>query len=458
MSSYSFSRDPVKVPFVNTENRLINTEIPASGTKSILDELDQLEARSMHGQIPIIWDSAENFNIFDIGGNKFIDFTSAIFFSNVGHSNERVRNEIQNMLEKPLLGCYAYGNEKRAEYLKKLIEFCGEGFEKAFLLSAGTETTDAALKLMRMHGQAHKKKRLGIISFENNWHGRTLGAQMMSGNLKQKEWIGFTDKDIHHLAFPYPWVLDGESGNSFFERHIKALIDTGINPKRDICGMILETFQGWGAVFYPKEFVKAAKDFCDMNNIVLTFDEMQAGFARTGKAFGFEHYDVIPDLICCGKGMGNGYPLSGVVGKADIMDLPEIGNMSSTHSANPIACAAGIAVLDEIKSKNLIFESHRKGKILNLELEKLKEKSNGKISYILGKGLISSILFCDPKTGEPDNFLASEIAHKCYQKGLLVVHTGRESIKIGPPLTISDDALLEGINVIEESFIEAIKK
>lgn len=456
--AYKFSRIPKKVPPVSTKYRLVKSEIPCIGTKEILDSLDKYESRSMHGQIPIIWDSAKDFNIFDIKGNKFIDFTSAIFFSNVGHSNANVTAAIHNMLDKPILGCYAYGNEVRSRYLKKLVEFCGPGFEKAFLLSAGTETTEAALKLMRMSGQLKNKRRLGIISFENNWHGRTMGAQMMSGNLKQKEWIGYHDKDIHHLSFPYPWALKNETGETFFKKSVDALIQTGINPKHDLCGMILETFQGWGAVFYPKDFVKAAERFCKDNDIVLTFDEMQAGFARTGKAFGFQHYDVVPDLICCGKGMGNGYPLSGVIGKGDIMDLPEVGNMSSTHSANPMACAVGLAVIEEIESGNLIEESNRKGKILKDNLNKLKDDSNGRISYVLGEGLISAILFKDPETGKADGLIASKIAERCYEKGLLVVHTGRESIKLGPPLTITDEALLEGINVIMESFNEVSKE
>tara|TARA_B100000886_G_scaffold333611_2_gene287960 strand:- start:7640 stop:9016 length:1377 start_codon:yes stop_codon:yes gene_type:complete len=456
--AYQFSRIPKKVETVSTEHRIIKTEIPCSGTKDVLDKLDEYESRSMHGQIPILWDSAKDFNIFDIKGNKFIDFTSAIFFSNIGHSNTRVTSTMQEMLNKPILGCYAYGNEVRQRYLKKLVEFCGPSFDKAFLLSAGTETTEAALKLMRMRGQAKNKKRLGIISFENNWHGRTMGAQMMSGNIKQKEWVGYEDKDIHHLSFPYPWTLNKVSGESFFLKNIDELIKTGIDPKKDLCGMILETFQGWGAVFYPKDFVKAAEKFCKDNDIVLTFDEMQAGFARTGKAFGFQHYDVMPDLICCGKGMGNGYPLSGVIGKRDIMDLPEVGNMSSTHSANPMACAVGLAVIEEIESRNLIEESNRKGKVLKDRLNQLKQTSNGRISHILGEGLIAAILFKDPETGEADGLIASKIAEKCYEKGLLVVHTGRESIKIGPPLTITDEALLEGISVIAESFNEVIQE
>ena len=451
MSSHQFTREPRKVPEVRTNHRLIKTTIPCDGTKEILENLDRYESRSMHGQIPIIWDSAVDFNIFDMKGNKFIDFTSSIFFSNIGHSNERVTKAIEKMLNKPILGCYAYGNEVRAKYLKKLVEFCGPGFDKAFLLSAGTEATDAALKLMRLFGQSKNKKRLGIIALENNWHGRTMGAQLMSGNVKQKEWIGFDDKDIHHLSFPYPWTIGSESGETFFLKSIDALIEKGIDPRNDLCGMILESFQGWGAVFYPKGFVKAAERFCRENNLILTFDEMQAGFARTGKAFGFQHYEVKPDLICCGKGMGNGYPLSGVIGTSEIMDLPEIGNMSSTHSANPMACSVGLAVIEEIENLDLISESNRKGKILKNKLKQLKELSKGRISHVLGEGLISAILFKDPNTNKPDSLSASLISEKCYEKGLLVVHTGRESIKLGPPLTITDEALHEGLDVLLET-------
>lgn len=454
--TYQFSRNPKNVKKIETKNRKVSTGIPCPGTKEVLEVLDQKESRSMHGQIPIVWNSAKDFYVFDIQGNKFIDFTSAIFFANVGHSNPKVSEAVSKMLNKPILGCYAYPNEIRANYLKKLIEFCGPSFEKAFLMSAGTEATEAAFKLMRMYGQAKKKERLGIISLENNWHGRTMGAQMLSGNLDQKKWIGFSDKDVHHISFPYPWVINNDSGKSFFLDCIDNLSNSGINPKKDLCGMILETFQGWGAVFYPKSFVKEAEKFCKENDLVFTFDEMQAGFGRTGKAFGFQHYGVTPDLICCGKGMGNGYPLSGVIGRGDIMDLPEIGNMSSTHSANPIACAVGLAVIEEIEKRDLLNETERKGKILKKNLNDLQKISKGRISHILGEGLISSIIFKDPITREPDGLIASKIAEKCYESGLLVVHTGRESIKIGPPLTITDDALIEGVNVIKDSFLEIL--
>ena len=148
---------------------------------------------------------------------------ATIFVANVGHSNRRVTEAIKQTLENPLYSCYAYTNPIRAKYLEKLINFCGEPFDKAFLLSAGTEATEAALKLMRMYGQKKGKRRLGIICFENNWHGRTMGAQMMSGNEQQKQWIGYKDLDIHHIPFPYPWELNN-NGEMFLLKSLEKLI------------------------------------------------------------------------------------------------------------------------------------------------------------------------------------------------------------------------------------------
>ena len=454
MSNYKFSRMPINVPKVNTKNRFINTAIPAPGTDESIRKLEQFESRSMQGQIPIIWDKAEDFNIYDKHGNKWIDFTSTIFVSNTGHGNKNVCNAVKKVLEKPLIHSYAYVTEERIQYHKKLVEFAGPPFEKAFLLSAGTEATEAALKLMRMNGQKNKKRKLGIICIDGNWHGRTLGAQMMSGNPSQKEWIGYHDLNIHHIPFPYPWALNGKTGTEFLEMGLNNLQKSGVDLENDICGFMLETFQGWGAVFYPKEFVKAIETICKKNNLLLSFDEMQSGFARTGKKFGYEHYEVQADLLCCGKGIASGFPLSAVIGTAEIMDLPEVGNMSSTHSANPFVCAAGLATLEEIDRLNLIEETERKGEILFNKLNTLKKKYPDRISLVLGNGLIAALIFNLPGEKRPDIAFPSLVSEKAMQKGLMVVHTGRESIKLGPPLTVTDEALLEGIEVLDESIGE----
>jgi 4-aminobutyrate aminotransferase-like enzyme len=454
MAAHSFTRIPQSVPVVSTANRLIQTPIPAPGTREILERLEACESRSMHGQLPLVWDRAEDYSVYDAAGNRWIDFTSTIFVANVGHSNPLVIAAMKEALDRPLYGCYAYANENRARYLEKLVAFAGAPFEKAFLLSAGTEATEGALKLMRMHGQKQGKRRSGVICIEGNWHGRTMGAQMMSSNLAQREWIGYQDADIHHIPFPYEWTLKGRTPEAFLDESLAKLKKAGIDLAQDVCGFMLETFQGWGAVFYPPEYVQAIESVCRKHGILLTFDEMQAGFGRTGKAFGFQHYGVTPDLICCGKGMGGGVPLSGVIGRAEIMDLPDVGNMSSTHSANPLVCAAGLAVIEQLEDRKLIAETERKGELLFSALYKLQGRFSDRISHLLGKGLIAAVLFKHPKTDEVDGPFTSAVAELCMQKGLLVVHTGRESIKIGPPLTITDDALLEGVDVLGESIAE----
>jgi len=225
----------------------------------------------------------------------------------------------------------------------------------------------------------------------------------------------------------------------------------------NIAGFMIESYLGWGAIFYPIEYVKALADFAKEHNCLITFDEIQGGFGRTGKLFVYQHYDVEPDLLCLGKALSGSLPLSAVIGSQKIMDLPEFGSMSSTHSANPLCCAAGLANLEAIESGNLVAESARKGEILHNRLNALKEKYPDRISYVFGKGLLAGIIFKQPQTGKPDGIFPSRVCEKAMQKGLLVVHTGRESIKIGPPLTITEEALEEGIDVLAEAIEETIQ-
>ena len=456
MDKYSFNTLPQKVTPIKTPNRIINSKIPYPGTNKLIQKLEKVESRSMHGQLPIIWSKAKDYNIYDIGDNKFIDFTSSIFIANIGHSNKRVEKYINMALKNKLISSYAYISKIRLKYINSLIRFVGRPYDKAYLVSAGTEATEAALKLMRLYGKKKSDKKKYIVCFEGNWHGRTYGAQMMSGNKNQKKWIGSQDKFMVHLPFPYPWVMKNQTVDDFFES-CKKILNKKIGNFDDIAGFMLESFQGWGAIFYPKDFIKKLFKFSKEHKIAFCFDEMQAGFGRTGKKFGFQHYNVTPDLFCCGKAMGGGVPLSAVIGKKKFLDLPEVGNMSSTHSANPLVCSAGMAVLDEISSKNLIKSCQIKSTIFFRELNMIKSMFPNLIDNIYGSGLIAAIIFKDFKNIKA-SFICSVISETCMQKGLLVVHTGRESIKLGPPLIIKTSALIEGISVIQDSIKSFLDK
>jgi 4-aminobutyrate aminotransferase / (S)-3-amino-2-methylpropionate transaminase / 5-aminovalerate transaminase len=459
MAGHGFSHNPINVPKVETKYRKIVTQIPVPESIPLLEKMYRTESRSMHGQMPVIWDRAEGFQVHDSWGNTWIDFSSTIFVTNAGHGNKRIVEALKKVLDKPLLHTYTYGNHERIEYIDYLIQKTSKQFEKAFLLSAGTEATECALKLMRLNGHKKGKKKGGIICFEGNWHGRTLGAQMMGWNPAQKEWIGYLDPNIYHLPFPYPWREDAmKDPASYFILSLQKLCkEKNLDPQTDISGFMLETFQGWGAVFYPKEFVQAVVSYAHENEMLVAFDEMQAGFGRTGKLFGYMHYEVEPDILCCGKGAASSLPLSIVLGSAEVMDLPDIGSMSSTHSANPMVCAAGKANLEALLEDGLIDNSAKLGKVFHIELQKIKAKFPNYISSIQGVGLLAAVIFND-KDGNPLSSLCDTIAEYCLQRGLLLVHTGRESMKLAPPLCITEDALLEGLGVFTDAISDGVKK
>jgi len=451
MAGHGFTHVPVEVPPIKTRFRTICTPIPVPESLPLLETICECESRSMHGQLPVVWDRADGFQVHDAWGNTWLDFTSTIFVTNAGHGNLRITAAVRAIAEKPLLHTYTYATQERADYLRELIRVTPPQFEKAFLLSAGTEATECALKLMRLHSARAGKRRPGILCFEGNWHGRTMGAQMMSWNPAQKEWIGYQDPNIFHLPFPYPWRDDAmRDPASYFEQALDQLCaKEGLDPSRDFCGVMMETFQGWGAVFYPPQFVQAVEKFCRANGVLLAFDEMQAGFGRTGTLFGYMHYGVEPDILCCGKGAASGIPLALVLGSTEIMDLPDIGSMSSTHSANPLVCAAGLANLEALLEDGLIERAGLLGQRLHAGLEEIRSEFPNHLARVLGRGMVAAMIFQSPQ-GEPLSSLCDTVCEQAMRRGLLLVHTGRESIKVAPPLCIAEDALDEGISVLRD--------
>ena len=454
MAGNTFSHTPIQVEKIETRYRTIKTQLPVPESVAMFEKLSGLEAQAMHGQIPVVWDRADDFQIYDKWGNVWLDFTSTIFVANAGHANKRIIKGLQNLLQKPLLHTYTYLSSERLAYLEYLIENTPAQFEKAFLLSAGTEATEVSLKLMRMKGQLDTKTKVGVICFSGAYHGRTMGAQFMNGPSSGRDWIAYNDPNIHHINFPYPWLA--KDPEAFFEEEIYQLLEReGLNADRHLCGFMLETYQGWGAVFYPKEFVQALERFARRHQLLIAFDEMQAGFGRTGKLFGYQHYEVEPDILCCGKGASSGPPLAMVLGSAEIMDLPDIGSMSSTHSANPVACVAGHENLKALLEDGLISNAAELGKVFHRKLNALKDKYPNHLRYVFGEGLVAALVFMD-QSNRPLSKLCDRISELAFQRGLLVVHTGRESIKLAPPLSITEEALLDGIGVIDACIGDSI--
>lgn len=357
---------------------------------NILETLERYEPKSLHHEVPIVWESAKDCYVYS-GLKAYIDFTSGIFVANVGHARWEVARAMDFCARnRDLIHTYVFPNEYRAKLVKKLCDMTG--FEKIFLCTTGSEAVEAALRIM---GGADY-----VAGFQGANHGRTFGAKLVIEN------------GINYGGYP----LSSDLGN--------------------IDGVIFETYLGYNAQFHPVEWVQAWCNWAKENNIPVCFDEIQAGFGRTGKLFGYEHYGVKPDLICVGKALGGGMPISAVLGSAKLLDAAT--DLSSTHTGNPVCCAAALATLKIMEDENLVETAARTGDWLEARL-----KATFPNHKILGKGMIWAL-----DIGDID--LANSIVEGCAKKGLLLVKTHRGTIKIGPPLIIPIEVLAHGLDILRE--------
>ncbi|MCM8768966.1 MAG: aminotransferase class III-fold pyridoxal phosphate-dependent enzyme [Candidatus Omnitrophica bacterium] len=445
----SFPLIPKQVPRVETKYRRIVTPIPVPESLPLLEKLRQFEPRSMSGQPPVIWDRATGVNVFDRYGNKWLDFSSGVLVTNAGHGHPLVVEKLREQIEKPLLHHYCFPAEPRALLVEKLASLSPEPLKKVFLLTTGAETIECALKLCRTWGKPQGKT--VFISFEGAFHGRTLGAQMAGGIPALKDWIAYHDPEIIQVPFPGDPRCQDRSF-SLFEKTLKG---KGIKPER-VCGVLSETYQGATAAFLPEEYAKALRDWCNHHQALLVFDEVQAGFGRTGKLFGFQHYSILPDLFCLGKGISSSLPLAAVIGRPEIMDLYEPGTMTSTHSGSPLCCAAALGSIEAIERENLVLQAAQRGQVFQEKLRALVTRFSGRL-LLCGRGLVWGLMFVHPGSLEPDGETAFEVVARCMEKGLLFfapVGPGGATIKISPPLSIPEEAVREGCSVLEDVLAE----
>jgi len=451
-----YSLQPVEVKKVSTRFREIRTKLPVPESLAVFRALQESEPRSMMGMPPVVWDRAEGFSIYDRWGNRWIDWSSGVLIANAGHGHPAVIQALREQIDQGLVATYVFVHEKRAALTKALQALSPDpaGY-KVFLLTTGSEAIENCVKLSKTYAlRTYGPQKNHIVSFHNAFHGRTMGAQLVGGIRSQKEWLGESDPTFIQVPFP-DWYNEPHCS---FDVFLNALKEQGVSPDR-IAGVITESYQGGGPHFLPVEYALELESFCRQHDIVLTFDEVQAGFGRTGKMFCYEHYGVKPDLIACGKGVTSSLPLAAVIGRQDIMDLYPPGSMTSTHSASPLAVAAALANLAALREENLVENARRMGEILIPELRRIREKYPRRLGTVLGKGLVAGVLAVKDGAREPDAETALKINVSCYRKGVLMfapVGKGGESIKIAPPLCINEDALRESIGVFEEAVDETL--
>ena len=396
---------------------------------------------------------AENSEIWDADGRRYIDFAAGIAVLNTGHRHPRVMAAVAQQAQEFAHTCFhvaPYESYVRlAERLNALVP--GDFAKKTMFLSSGAEAVENAIKIAR-----YATKRSAVIAFSGGFHGRTLMTMGLTGKvMPYKRGFGPFPAEVYHAEFPQPYRgITTEQALADLDR----LFHGDVDPK-SVAAIIIEPVQGEGGFnVAPFDFLRALRRLCDEHGIVLIADEVQGGIARTGKMFSIEHAGVVPDLVTTAKGLGGGFPLSGVTGRASIMDAAHPGGLGGTYGGNPISIAAAHAVLDVIAAEDLCARAAQVGQRMRSHLEVLAKKLPC-IGDVRGLGaMVAFELVKDPKTKEPDAELTASIVAHAEKRGLILLSCGTSAnvVRLLSPLTIPDAVLEEGLGILSASVEAAV--
>ena len=421
--------------------------------KDLLARREKAVPRGIASATPVFADRAANAEIWDVDGRRYVDFAGGIAVLNVGHLHPRVIEAVSGQLQRfshtsfQVMGYESY--VELAERLNLLAPF--EAAAKTILFTTGAEATENAVKIARA-----ATGRSGIISFTGGFHGRSALASAMTGKVNPYKWqFGPSLPDVFHVPFP------NESQSVSVADSLKALdflFMADVHPA-GVAAIIVEPVQGEGGFnVAPAEFLRALRAICDKHGILLIADEVQTGFARTGKMFAIEHSGIEPDLVAVAKSLAGGFPLSGVIGRASLMDLVEPGGLGGTYGGSPIGCAAALAVLEIIEDEQLLARSATIGARVRTRIEEWRARNDlESISEPRGLGGMIGFDIIDPASEAPRVNGAKLICSRALEAGLVLLSCGAigETVRILVPLTASDDIVDEGLDAIETALSAA---
>jgi 4-aminobutyrate aminotransferase / (S)-3-amino-2-methylpropionate transaminase / 5-aminovalerate transaminase len=430
----------------------IRTEIPGPRSREILERERHAVASPLIVHEPIVAERARGATITDVDGNTFVDFVGGVGVANVGHNHPRVVEAIADQVDRFLHTDYTVvpyeGYVELAERLGALVPIAGE--TRAAFFNAGAEAVENAVKLARLY-----TKRQAVIAFEGAFHGRTWMALTMTSKTHPfKKGLGPFAPEVYRAPYPNAYRgLDAAAALAALER----LFSTHVSPEH-VAAIVFEPQQGEGGfVPAPAEFVDGLRRICDTYGIVLVADEVQTGFGRTGRMFAMEHFGVEADLMTVAKSIAGGLPLSGVVGRAAIMDHPHSGAIGGTFIGNPLALAAALAVLDVFEEEQLVERAQLLGAALRARMLDWQARW-ARIGDVRGLGAMLALeLVRDPATKEPAPELIEAVVAEALQRGLLLLKAGVDGncIRVLCPLTISDAELDDGLGAWEDA-LEAV--
>ncbi len=425
----------------------VKTKLPGPESKKYIDMSLEYEPQCMNVQAPIVWKSANGVVVEDVDGNTYIDFTSGVLVTNVGHSHPAHVRAIQEQAAD-LLNCYDFRTVQRVTLAKKLVEISPPHLDKAFLLTSGAEVIEACLRVARRYTGKHE-----VISFYGAFHGRTYGALSIGGMPGPKRAYGPKLPGTILIPYPNPYRRPfGGTDEECVDRLFEFLdLTVAAESTGDIAAVIVEPYQGTaGFVFPPAGFNKRLEEWAHSRGVLFILDEVQSSFGRTGKMFAMEWEHLTPDLVALGKGIGSGVPTAGMLATSEVLSCLGPGEMSSTTGGNPLSCAAALAVIEILEKEKLPENAMKMGDYI---LNRFREfqPSCKILGDVRGRGLVMGLeIVKDQQTKEPAPELAAQIVLAGCQNGVLLGKLGfyGNVIRIAPPLVINEKEAAEAVDII----------
>ena len=438
---------------------MTQSSLPGPKARAMIERDHKVISPSYPRGYPFVMDHGKGSEVWDVDGNRFLDFMGGIAVVSTGYSHPKVVKAVQEQAEKFLHISSDFYHEnwvRLAEKLDEIAPFKEDAL--SFMTNSGTEAVETAIKLARYH-----TKRTNFIGFTGAFHGRTMGAVTFTAS-KAKYHGGFYPlmNGVTHAPFPNPYrpVLERRKGEDYGEatvRYIEEEILNQIMPPKDVAGILVESIQGEGGYLIPPDgFFPALRKLCSKHGILLIVDEVQSGMGRTGKWWAIEHFGVEPDMLTSAKGIASGLPLGACIARKSVMDW-EIGTHGNTYGGNPISCAASLATIDLIET-----EFMKNAEVVGAyALEALKEMQmrHPSIGEVRGKGLMIGVEFVkNRETKEPAKELTDRVVDIGFERGLLMLSCGKSVIRIAPPLSMSRSEMDEGLKLFEEALTIAEKE
>ncbi len=435
-------------------NSISHFDIPGTKSRELLARRQQFVARGVSSSMNVFAAKADGAIIEDVDGNRYIDFAGGIAAMNIGHARPEVTRAISEQAAKFTHTCFSVMMyEPYVELAERIVNITpGDFAKKAIFFNSGAEAVENAVKIARS-----ATGRPAIITFDNGYHGRTLMTMSMTSKVKPYKYrFGPYAPEVYRAPFPYAYRMNmtPQAASEFCLQEMERMFVGEVAPDQ-VAAIVIEPVQGEGGfMIAPPGFLRALKAICERHGILFVVDEIQTGFCRTGEMFAVQHEGVAPDLMIIAKSMGAGMPISGVVGRAELMDAPPPGSLGGTYSGNPVACAAALAVLDLFAREDYAARSREVGRLVTQRFMKLQERF-AIIGEVRGLGgMVAMELVKDRTTKEPDAQAASDVLAAAHHRGLVLIKAGMYDnvVRVLVPLCITDEQLEQALNIFEDAF------